>query len=111
MAHSLCADEFVGQLLNLTRLAAQDHYLKACIVIEMGMERRDDHFVMFMLKVGQFFGEKPSVMVIDQRDGSHDRSPGGHDCRPHKPIAYQIAERLGSVVVALFSDELVKAIE
>jgi hypothetical protein len=49
--------------LNVTRPATQDHDFKARIVIEMGMERRDDNFVMLMLKVGQFFREKASVMV------------------------------------------------
>ena len=111
MPHSLCADEFVGELLNIARPATQDHHLKARFVIEMGMERRDHHFVMFMLKVGKFFGQKPGVMVIDQSDGSNHWSPRGNDCSPNKLIAHQIAKRLGSVVVAFFSDELVKAIE
>jgi hypothetical protein len=97
--------------LNIARPAAQDHYLKARIVIEMGMERRNDNFVMFMLKVGEFFREKASVMVIDQRHGSHNRSRWGYDRSPHKPVPYQVAESLGPIVVAFFSDEFVKPIE
>jgi len=41
----------------MARLAPQEHNFKARIVIEMCMQRRDDNFVMFMLQVGQFFGE------------------------------------------------------
>ena len=111
MPHALRADEFVSQLLNIARLAAQEHNFKARIVIQMGMQRRDDNFVMFMLQVGQFFGEKPRVMVIDQSHGCHDRSRRGPDCSPHKPVPDEVAEGLGSVVVAFFRDEFVKAIE
>jgi hypothetical protein len=62
---SLCADEFVGQLLNIAGSAAQEHYFKTRIVIQMGMERRDDDLVMFMLKISKFFGEKAGVVIID----------------------------------------------
>jgi len=111
MPDSLCADEFVGQLLNIVRLATQQDHLKAGIVIEMRMEGRYDHVMMFMLKIGQFFGEKASVMVVDQRHASYDGSIRRHDGRAHKPIPDQVAECLGSVVVAFFSDELVKTLE
>lgn len=108
MPHSLGADEFVGKLLNIMRTTAQDHYLKARIVIQVGVQRRDDYFVVFMLKVGQFFREEANVMVIDQRHGSHDGGLRCHDRRPHQPIPDQVPERLGTVVVAFFSNELVK---
>ena len=75
MPDSLRADEFVGQFSNITRPAAQYYHLKASIVIEVGMECRDDDFVMFMLKISEFFGEQSSVVVIDQRHGSYDRGP------------------------------------
>ena len=91
MPDSLSAHEFGGQLLNVARLSAQEHHLKAGIVIEMAMERRDDHFMMFMLKVGQFFREEPSVMVIDQPHGSHDRSLRYHNRRSHTSIPDRIA--------------------
>ncbi|HXX99354.1 MAG TPA: hypothetical protein VEI54_00445 [Candidatus Limnocylindrales bacterium] len=111
MTNPLCADKFVGQLLNIARLAPKEHNFKARIVIEMGMQRRDDNFMMFVLQVGQFFGEKPRVMVIDQSHGCHDWSSRGHDCSPHKPVPDQVAEGLGSVVVAFSRDEIVKPIE
>ena len=41
----------VAERLNVVRLATQEDCLKARIVIEMRMERRDDHCVMFMLKI------------------------------------------------------------
>jgi len=111
MANSLRADEFVGQLLNVARLAAQDDYLKASIVIEMGMERRDNHFVMLMLKIGEFFREKTGVMVVDQRHGSHHWGSSGHDRGSYKLVADQVPKRFGSIVVAFSSDEFVKAVE
>ena len=56
MPDSLCAEQFVRQLLNITGLAAQQHYFKACIVIQMRMQRRNHSIVMFVLQIGQFFG-------------------------------------------------------
>ena len=75
MPDSLCTDELVRQVLDIARLAAQDHHFQARIVIKMGMERRDDHFVMLMLQIGELFGKESSVMIVDQSHCSHDRSP------------------------------------
>jgi hypothetical protein len=97
--------------LNIARPAAQEDYLKACIVVEMCMKRRDHHFVMFMLKVGEFLGEKPCVMVVDQSDASHDGSLRCHNRRSDKPVPDQVAERFGAALVAFFSDKFVKPIE
>lgn len=65
MPDSLGADEFVSQLLDIAGPAAQDHHFKAGIVIEVSMKRRDHNLVMLMLKVGKFFRQKASVMIID----------------------------------------------
>ncbi len=111
MPDSLCADEFVGELLNVAGTTAQEHYFKACIVIQMGMQRRNDNFVMFMLQIGQFFRQKASVVIIDQRNGPHYRSLRGHNRSPNKPVPDQIPECLRAVIVAFFRDEPVKPIE
>jgi len=67
--------------------------------------------MMLMLEVSEFFREEPGVMVIDQRHGPHNRSIGRADRSPDQPVPYQVAERLGSAVVALFRDEFVKPIK
>ncbi|HLV85870.1 MAG TPA: hypothetical protein VKV39_02765 [Candidatus Sulfotelmatobacter sp.] len=95
----------------MARLPAEQHYLKASIVIQVSMERRDNNLVMFMLKVRKLLREKPGVMVVDQCYGSHDGSLRGDDCAPHESISNQVSECLGSIVVAFLSDELVKTIE
>ena len=77
----------------------------------MGVQGGDDDFMLLVLKISEFFGEKPGVMVIEQSYGSDDERFRSYNRRSHKPIAYQIPKRLGSVVIAFFSDELVKAIE
>jgi hypothetical protein len=97
--------------LNIVRLAAQEDHLEAGIVIEMRVKRRDDHFMMFVLKVGELFREKASVMVIDQRYCPDDWSPGGDNCTFHEPVPNQVAECFGSVLITLFNDELVKTIQ
>lgn len=51
MPDPLGADEFVGELLDITRAAAQEHYFKASIVVQMSMKRRNDHFVVLVLKI------------------------------------------------------------
>jgi hypothetical protein len=81
------------------------------MVIEMGMKRRNDNFVMFMLKVGEFFGEKARVMVINQGYGSHDRRLRRHYGGAYQPVPYQVSERLGSIVVAFFSDEPIETVQ
>lgn len=111
MPNPLGADELVGELLDIVRATAQEHYFKTRVVVEMGMERRDNTFVVFMLKISELLGKKPSVVVIDQRYGSDDRSLRGHNCGSNKLVSDQVTKSLGSVVIALFSNELVKPIE
>ena len=111
MADSLGADELVGELLNITRLPAQEHYFKAGVVIEMSMQSRDNNLVMFMLEVGEFFRKQASVMIIDQGHGSDDGGFRGYDRSPYNPVPDEIAERFRPVVVPFVSDEFVKTIE
>jgi hypothetical protein len=54
MPNSLCTYKLVGQLLNIARPAAQQHYFEAGIVVEMSMQCCDNDLMMLMLKVGEF---------------------------------------------------------
>lgn len=111
MPNSLGTDQSVGKLLNVPRLTAQEYHFKAGIVVEMGVQGRDNDFVVFVLKISELLGKKPSVVVIDQRNCPDDRSFRGHHRSSNKSVPDQVTKSLRPVFVALFRDEPVKAIE
>jgi hypothetical protein len=48
----------VRQALNQPGLSFHDDHFEAGVMIEMRMDRGEDCFVVFMLNVRQFFGQK-----------------------------------------------------
>jgi len=111
MPNSLPADEFVGQSLHISGLTAQEYHFKARIVIQMGVQRRDHEFVMFMLQISEFFGEKASVVVVDQGDGSHHRSFRSHHRGSNQLVPDQVTERFRPVLVAFIRNELIETLQ
>ena len=111
MPDPFCADELVRKVLNISGLTAEKNNLKARIMIQMGMQSGNDHFVMLMLKVCELFRKKAGVMIVDQSHGPHDCRSRGYNRSSYKLLADQVAKCLGSVVISFFSKEFVKAIE
>ena len=109
MSNAFSADQQIRKLLYLLRMALYDKDLETRVVIKMGVRGGDDHVVMIMLQVHQFFGQQPRVMVVDKGYRPHDlcfrRLDGGAD----QSIANQVTERFRPVLIALFRDETVKA--
>lgn len=109
MSNAFRADQQIRKLLYLLRAAFYDKNLEARVVIEMGVCCGDDHVVMIMLQVHQFFGKQPRVVVVDERYRSHDICFRRFDGRAHQPIANEVTECFRPVGIALFRDETVKA--
>src|SRR5467141_3842227 len=61
--HALCTDELVRQCLNVARLSAQHHDFEAVVMVEMGVDRGDDYFMMLVLDVCQLLRQQARVMV------------------------------------------------
>lgn len=80
-------------------------------MIQVSVQRRDNDFVMLMLKVSELLRQKPRVVIVYQCDSSHDRCIRGPNRSPNKLVPDKVAKCLGSVIVAFFRDELVKAVE
>ena len=53
MLDALGGDEFVGDVLDDTGLAAYDEDFEAIMVVEMHMEHRDDDLVVIVLNTWQ----------------------------------------------------------
>jgi len=105
MLHSFCADKAVGELLNVFRLAAKYDHLQAVLMIEVGMQGGNDDRVGLVLEIGEFFRQQASVVIVDEGDGANHKRIGGDDYRAHKPVANQITERLGAILIAFRGDE------
>ena len=72
MLYTLEADQHVGKLGNLGRLAVHDQYFKAGIVVQVRMAGGDHQFMVRVLRLGQLFRDAVRVVVEDERDRAHD---------------------------------------
>ena len=106
--HTLCADEFIRESLNVSRFPPQHDDLQTVVMIEVRMDGRNDHPVMFVLQVGQFLGQQACVVIVDESYSAHNQGVGGNDRRAHKAVSNQVAEGLRSILVSLRGDEGVK---
>lgn len=73
------------------------------------MKGGDDQVMMLMLEVGEFLGQEAGVMVVDQGDGTDYESVGGDDGGADQPVANEVAEGFGAVLVTLVRDKVVEA--
>src|ERR1700693_4943822 len=105
----LGADQAVGQFLHLFGLATKYDDLEAAFVIHVGMQRGDDHVMMLMLEVREFFGQETSVMVVDESDGAHHKCVGSHHSRSDQAVANEVAESFGTVLITFLCNEVVEA--
>ena len=76
MLHPFRADKPIRQLLDISRLPAEYHYFEAILMIEMGVQRRNDDVVAFVLEIRKLFRQQTSVMIVNQGDGAHDEGVG-----------------------------------
>ena len=77
---AFCADQSIGDLLHILRLALHHHHLQTIVVIEMHVHRRKDVLVVIVLHVRQLLVQHAHVVVIDQRHrADHVASGDSHD--------------------------------
>ena len=87
MLNALGADQPVGQLLYFFGFPAKDDNLETAFMIQVGMQRGDDHVMMLVLEVCKFFGQKAGVVVVDEGNGAHHKGVGSDHCRADQTIA------------------------
>lgn len=109
MLHAFCADKTVGQLLYILRGPAKYDDFEATLVVEVGMQSRNNYFVVLVLEIGELLRQKAGVMVVDKGDRAHDERVCGDHYRAYEAITNQIAKGFRAVVVALVGDEGIKA--
>ena len=57
---SLCADQVVGEVADLSSWAAEEDHFQASLIIEMNVCSRDDMVKMMVLDVGQARAIRPT---------------------------------------------------
>ena len=73
MLNAFCTDQAVRQLLDVFRLATKHDHFQAILVVEVGVESRNDDCVTLVLKIGKLFREQPSVMIVDEGYRANDK--------------------------------------
>ena len=63
---------------------------------------------MFVLNVCELFGQKASVMIVDEGHRTHYEGVPTDHGRTHKTVADQVTERFRPVFIAFVRDEIVK---
>ena len=111
MLHAFEPDELAGELLNLRRLSVDDQHLKACVVIQMSVTRRDHQGVMRVLEFSQLFGNAISVMIVDEGYRADDRGIGTGCPLCNKAISDQVAKGLRPVRVTERGNMIVESLE
>jgi hypothetical protein len=108
--HALDGLELVSQCSDSLDFAGKNDHFQAMMMVQMGMERRDDHSASIMLDIGQLVEQIAFMMVVDERDVSSDMFvllplmvlQGG---------SHQVFYSLGTGGIATFTDEPVKMFE
>lgn len=77
--YALQADEPAGEALDRGGLAVHDQHFETAIVAAMGVTGGDHQLMVRMLKFGQLFRDAVRVVIVDKRDGAHDRCGRGGD--------------------------------
>ena len=57
-------------------LSFNDDHFEAGVMIEMGRDRGNNPGVVLMLNVRQLLGKKAAVVIVNERDCSHDLRVG-----------------------------------
>jgi len=109
MLHAFSADKTVCKLLHILRGPTKYDHFEAILVVEVGMQGRNNYFMVFVLEIGELLRQKAGVMVVNQGDRAHDERVCGDHYRADEPVANQIAKGFRAVLVALVGDEGIKA--
>jgi len=108
MLHPFGGDEFVGDLLDSSSMAAHDQHLEAVVVVQVHMNRGDNQLRVVVLDVGQGGLDMLLVVVIDERDGAGDFAGAILLMMLNEVIPDHVSHGQRPVVVALLVGHLVE---
>ena len=95
MFDTLGADQFIRKAFDLGRCATHYDNFQAVMDVEVDMQCGNDGVVVRVLMPGEFVGQIPGVMVVNQRHGTDRwRVIAAVYLRFHQGIANHIANRL-----------------
>ncbi len=80
-------------------------------MIQVHVQRRKDVVKVRMLQVGEFFIQKPHVMIVYQRYGSDHLAVRALPGLVHQFVANQIAKGFGTVGVAAGCDQVIELLQ
>ena len=101
-------DEFVRQLLDVRRLAADGQHFEAVVVVEMTVQSRDDRVAVFVLQIGEQLLQVMTVVVVHQRDAAGDLAAAELLAMFHEMGANHVGDGQRAVVVALLAAHAVE---
>lgn len=109
MPHPPLGDDVLGEMMNVTRSAAQQRDLHATCMIEMDPHGGHRQIMMLMMHVGQTLGELPHGVVINiNQRGDALAFIAVLSARLLHARAGQITNGLGPVVITAFADVTVQ---
>ena len=106
-----CWKRFVGNMLDLLHVAADDEDFEAVMGIEMHMKGGDDLIVVRMLLLGQLLRKVAHMVVIHQSDSTHRILIFRSQSLLHQRCPDQVAYCLRAVHIALLLDKLIKTFQ
>src|SRR5579863_3160729 len=110
MLYTAQTQNSIRQASNVGTAPAHNDDLETIMVIEVDVRRRENFIFRVVLGFDQLLGELGAMMVVDKRQGSHHRAILFH-ILGDRVVAYEIANGLGPVSVALLMNRAVKALK
>lgn len=109
VVHASLRADFVCELRDCRNLASQQHGLKAVLVVQMRVHRRNRQVVVLVLQSSQTFPKLPLVVVEHVRKAGHAvlRRSSTHSGLA-KLRSQQIANGFRPVAVAVFCDPVIE---
>lgn len=100
MLDALGSDEFIRNPADVICATLDHDDLETVVCIEVDMQGGDDLLVMGMLMLGQFVGQIPGVMIVDQGHGGNRLMPLISPLLLNQIITNQIAYGFGAITVS-----------
>src|SRR5665811_1425633 len=108
---ALCADQLFGQVFDLAGDTAQDYDFETVVGVQVNVQGRKNRLVVNVLVLSQLVREVADMVVINQRDRAHRKAVADVPLSFDKRAAYEVADSLGTVHVALLGAQGIEALE
>ena len=108
MFNPFCSDQLIRDLFDEIGLATHDEHFQTIMVVKMNVNRRNDHFMVVMLDVGQRSLNVLFVMIVNECDGAGNLFRAKFLPVFDEFVPDHVGNRLRSVVISLFPHHFVK---